>query len=437
MRRLLLILLLAGCSNEGTLGLPEAPVDLGPPDDPAAYVADLAYGRAVLERDLTSLSNDYAQRRLSRYGLAAVGWALLPERDVPSRPLTDADVAAALAGEPFPDGGELSALTPDQLPTSEEAWIELGRRVFFEYPLREEATYSALLTMEGALDEVGFLRDGEAWVGLRIFDDGDGLVVGNTCAQCHASADPETGELSARLANREMDVGAARLLAAGLTPGDLPPELDSTTAADWDRLGPGRTDVLPDNRFDPYAFPDMGGIADLPYLHHNGNWRHRGVATLAVRCETLFITSNSERTRIPRVLAWALAVYYRSLEAPPPLYAGDGIPPEAERGAEVFEEVGCDECHVPPLYTSDREVRVAEIGTDPLAGDSPSRRTGHYRIPSLRGVSHTAPYLHHGAFDDLEQMFEPGREVDEPGHTFGLDLEDADRAALIAFLRTL
>ncbi|MCP4873781.1 MAG: hypothetical protein GY898_34265 [Proteobacteria bacterium] len=420
-------------------GCPEPPIPEPDPlwpygDDPVEYVENVHYGRAVLERDLTDHDNSYASRRLDRYGLEGTGWSSLPVRDVPSRSLTDVDVAAAFAGEPFPNDARLTTLVPDELPTTTEAWVDLGRRVFFEYPLRQDSTYAALLTVEDGLDQAGFLRDGDTRVGLRVFENDDGdLVVGNTCAQCHASPDPRTGELSPTLANRQMDIGVARLLADGLTPGDLPPELDSTAAGDWDRLGPGRSDVLADGAFNPYAYPDLGGIADLPYLHHNANWFHRGTATLAVRCETLFITANNERTRIPRVLSWALAEYYRSLEAPPPLV--DEVSDLAAAGEALFLDSVCVDCHTPPLYTSEREVRVNEIGTDPSAGGSFARGTGNYRIPSLRGVGRTAPYLHHGAFDTLEAMFDPER--DEPGHEHGLDWSDADREALIAFLKTI
>lgn len=403
-------------------------------DDPVEYVQNVRYGRAVLERDLTDRENAYAVRRLALYGIEGEGWSALPERDVPSRPLTDADAAAALAGEPLPEAARFTTLVPDELPTTTAEWVALGERVFFEYPLRLDETYTALLTVDGGLDQAGFLRADGARVGLRVFQSADGdLAVGNSCAQCHASPDPRTGELSATLANRDMDIGAARLLADGLTPGDLPPELDSTAAGDWDRLGGGRSDVLADGQFNPYAFPDMGGLADLPYLHHNANWVHRGTATLAVRCETLFITANNERSRIPRVLSWALAEYYRSLEAPPPLE--DEVSPLAIEGEALFLDSVCVDCHTPPLYTSDRDVRVSEIGTDPSAGTSFARGTGSYRIPSLRGVGRTAPYLHHGAFETLEAMFDPDR--DEPGHEHGLDWSEEEREALIAFLNTI
>ncbi len=425
MRSLLLLSLLLGCDPAGD------PPDLA--DDAAAYVADPAYGRAILERDLVSTDNDYARQRLALYAVDD-GWGGLPERDPVARSLRIDDVERLLAGEdPDLDAFPASSFVPDALPEDDAAWIALGRRVFFEYPLRIDPTYTVLAGLEeGALDGVGFLRDGDAYVGLAVFRDGDRVRVGNTCAQCHAS--PDGDGFSGRLSNRGMDIGAARLRVMGLTPGDLPPEIESTAALDLDRLGPGRSDVLPDGAFNPYAYPDFGGLADVPFLHHTANWRHRGVATLAVRCETLFITSNSERTRIPRVLAWAFARYVRSLAPPDPLRTIDDAD-AFEAGRAVFEAEGCGDCHAPPLYTSDVEVAVDLVGTDALAGESEARGTGLYRIPSLRGVGRTAPYLHHGAFDTLEAMFDPERE--EPGHPWGLELDAGERALLLGFLERI
>ena len=421
-----IVLLLGGC-------LPPGPVDLT--DDPVAYIADAPYRRAILERDLTTTENRYASQRLERYGRGSVGWDVLPEFDPPSRPVTQADIDAAVAGDPL-TAGVTTTLVPDALPDSEAEWIALGRRVFFEYPLRADPTYAALMRRPGGLEDTGWLRDDDdSVVGLRVFlDDVGARRVGNTCAQCHASfgggAEPA---LDGVLSNRAMNVGAARLLVMGLTPGDLPPELESTNSGDLDRLGPGRGDVLSDGEFNPYAFPDFGGLGQLPFLHHNANWHHRQIATLAVRCETLFITASGDRHRIPRVLSWALAVWQRSLPPPAPLEQGN---PDAERGAAVFAEAACDSCHVPPLYTSDVAISVESIGTDPSAGLSPVRWSGNYRVPSLRGVGRAAPYLHDGHFPTLEEMFSSKRSPDE-GHRFGIDLDEADEAALLAFLRSI
>jgi len=414
------------------VGCPVGPEPLDLSDDPEAYIGDAAYRRAILERDLTDTTNTYAADRLANYGLGDEGWDALPAADWPSRPLFDADREALAGGEDL-EGGELTTLVPADLPETDEEWIALGRRVFFEYPLRPDPTYTALMEIEDGLEQTGWLRgEDDSWVGMRVFEDGDGLLrVGNTCAQCHASYEGrDEPALDGVLSNRAMDVGAARLLVMGLVPGDLPPEQESTSVGDLDRLGPGRGDVLSDGRFNPYAFPDFGGLGDMPLLHHNANWVHRGVATLAVRCETLFVTSSGRRTRIPRVLSWALAMWQRSLPPAEPL---DEPGPRFEEGEAVFAVLGCDDCHTPPLYTSARDVTVEEIGTDPSAGESPVRRSGHYRIPSLRGVGRAAPYLHDGSIESLDAFF--GDRGEDAGHPYGQGLSDDEREALLEFLR--
>jgi mono/diheme cytochrome c family protein len=412
------------------------PEDLS--DDPEAYINSAPYRRGILERDLLEVSSSYASDRLANYGRAALLWDLLPEWDPPSRPVRPADLEVFVAGD-FPEWGdeEASPLAPAEMPTSTEEWVALGRRVFFEYPLRLDSVTGALVSLEGALSDTGFLEEDGGFVGLRIFEQDSGsLGVGNSCAQCHAGRNPD-GSITGSVSNKAMDIGAVRLLVQGLTPGELPPELESTAIGDLDRLGPGRGDVQADGLFNPFGFPDLGGIGDMPLLHNNANWKQGGVATMAVRCETLFITASARRHRIPRVLSWALAEYYHSLPPPPPAFTGGDVPAEAARGAEVFDEEGCADCHVPPLYSSPDAVPASEIGTDPEATDSSVRGTGSYRVPSLRGVTWTGPYLHHGVVETLEDMLDPARLDEVPGHEFGHDLSAEDKAALIAFLGTL
>jgi len=412
------------------------PEDLS--DNPESYINSAPYRRGILERDLRETSSAYAQDRLNSYGRDGLPWDLLPEWDPPSRPVRPADLEVFVAGD-FPEWGDEAAegLAPDLLPSSQTEWIALGRRVFFEYPLRVDSVSGALVQIEDALNQTGFIQQDGAFIGLRLLKKNSGdLAVGNTCAQCHGGRDPD-GLVTGSLSNKDMDVGATLLLTRGLTPGQLPPELESTAVGDLDRLGAGRGDVQSDGVFNPFAFPDLGGIADMPSLHNNANWTQGGVATMAVRCETLFITSSGRRHRIPRVLAWALAEYYHSLPPPPPGLSGDDVPEEAARGAEVFTEEGCDGCHIPPHYSSSEPIPASQVGTDSAATDSRVRGTGLYRVPSLRGVAWTAPYLHHGVVLTLEDMLDPARLDEDPGHEFGQELEPSDKEALIAFLGTL
>src|SRR5262249_40406173 len=78
-----------------------------------------------------------------------------------------------------------------------------------------------------------------------------------------------------------------------------------------------------------------------------------------------------------------------------------------------------------------------------------------YRISDLRGLAFTAPYLHNDSVPTLEDLFSHADERPtifvrdgftvntfakgngNGGHEFGVDLSTDDKAALIAFLKTL
>ena len=139
------------------------------------------------------------------------------------------------------------------------------------------------------------------------------------------------------------------------------------------------------------------------------------------------------------------------MKPPPNPNADDAA---SDRGREIFAREGCEACHTPPLYTSNKLTPVegftvpAEhlvrygivnrvLGTDPELALHTRKGTGYYKVPSLKGVWYRGPVQHSGAAATLEEWFDPGRTARIPGHPFGLDLSPEDRRALIAFLRTL
>ena len=147
-----------------------------------------------------------------------------------------------------------------------------------------------------------------------------------------------------------------------------------------------------------------------------------------------------QQARPPAMVALGLALYLRSLAPPPPPVVGSG------RGQALFA-ARCQGCHAPPDYAGE-PVALSVIGTDLAAGRSRERGTLSYRTPTLRAVAARSALLHDGRLRDLQALFDPDRLRDSytgalhgdgpvPGHSYGLELPDADRAALIEFLQTL
>ena len=172
-------------------------------------------------------------------------------------------------------------------------------------------------------------------------------------------------------------------------------------------------------------------------------------------------------TRMPDEALYALALYIYSLKPPP---NPNPIDDAARAGQRVFGREGCGGCHTPPLYTNNKvtlasgftapknkpasiDLLPVSVATDPGLALSSRKGTGYYKVPSLKGLWYRGHYLHDGSVASLEEMFDPDRLNDShlpggysppgvqnnaiKGHEFGLRLSNADRTALIAFLRTL
>ena len=95
------------------------------------------------------------------------------------------------------------------------------------------------------------------------------------------------------------------------------------------------------------------------------------------------------------------------------------------RGRQLFEKAECTQCHQPPNFddqfvsveTTTLKVRYHNIGLYNLngRGDYPKENTGveeitanpadmgAFRVPSLRNVAVTEPYMHDGSVATLEE----------------------------------
>jgi len=238
--------------------------------------------------------------------------------------------------------------------------------------------------------------------------------LGITCALCHAAPLVAGRAFVDGRARRTLDYGLARVALAR----SLGRPLSDEAEARFSGWGRGRADVLEELSEVPIAIPRPVWSAGAALVDPGGHAAARRPTTSG--------------TRPPRVLAWALVAFLYALE-PPPASAPSPDATTLTRGRVLFEAHGRG-CHDGPAWSGD-PTSLARIETDPELARGRARGTGAYRPAPLLRVRDAAPYLHHGVVPDLASLLSPSRE--EPGHRFGTDLDETDRAALVAFLETL
>lgn len=116
-------------------------------------------------------------------------------------------------------------------------------------------------------------------------------------------------------------------------------------------------------------------------------------------------------------------------------------------GLAVFENK-CATCHPAPLFT-DHSFRNAGVKPTSLNDSGRAHITFNpddlykFRVPSLRNLSYTQPYLHDGRYATLDQVLDQMEKeiVDapnlDPAMKGGIKLTDQERTDLKAFLKTL
>lgn len=248
---------------------------------------------------------------------------------------------------------------------------------------------------------------------------------------------------------------------------------------------------------DAVAVPSLIGMEDIKYMDKTGLMRHDGPGDLMryaafnqgmdmLTCYNDFIPMGvNDYTELPKPEEWdhpfgyaafrysdaqlyALTQYIYSLEPPEnPNHFDEAL---LSRGEIIFKEQGCVTCHTPPLYTNNQltpalgfeppeehyekyDIFNVSVETDPTLAMKSRRGTGYYKIPSLRGLWYRGPYLHSGNLAHLEDLFDPARLQGDyvptgykpymvetmavKGHEFGMELNEEDKEALVAFLKTL
>lgn len=126
---------------------------------------------------------------------------------------------------------------------------------------------------------------------------------------------------------------------------------------------------------------------------------------------------------------------------------------QEKNGLAIFKGKGmCNNCHLMNTQLSDNvfrnnglDVNPKDAGLMKFTGLSSDR--GKFKVPTLRNIAKTAPYMHDSRFATLEEVVEfysekvqqssPNIDEHMPDYGSGLKLTKQDKADLVAFLHTL
>jgi CxxC motif-containing protein (DUF1111 family) len=136
-----------------------------------------------------------------------------------------------------------------------------------------------------------------------------------------------------------------------------------------------------------------------------------------------------------------LAFFLGNVAAPARATVGNA---QIASGEALFETIGCAKCHVPALAGLDgpvpaySDLLLHDVMVPSFRGMAePSADMGVYRTPPLWGLRDTAPYLHDGRAETIQDAIAVHASEAEGARQAFFALPQADREAVLAFLNDL
>lgn len=317
---------------------------------------------------------------------------------MPLQPLESAAEVSASTGQylqNLPQGLEVFFPVPENSPLT-AAKVELGRKLFFEKQLsRDRSTSCATCHLPE-----------------KAFTDGRPIAVGIDGARGRRNTPSLLNGVY--LSSMLRDGGAQSLEEQALRPMINPVEMDNTHAEIVRRLGTDKT--------------------------------------YSILFERAF---SSTEVTIERT-AEAIASFERTLLSADSKYdryvlSGDGdiLSDSAMRGLELVRgKARCQLCHERSLLTDGRFHNTGvswgkqplDLGRYEVTEWEPDM--GRFKTPSLRDVEYTAPYMHDGSIETLNEVVEFYSKGGNPNPFLDqaikpLDLTDQEKEDLVAFLKSL
>lgn len=215
----------------------------------------------------------------------------------------------------------------------------------------------------------------------------------------------------------------------------------------WD----GRAASLEEQCKGPIANPkEMSSTSDAHLAHHQCAQRVKEIPGYCALFKKVF---GHDEISIEDI-AKAIATFERTLlsgNSPYDRYqAGDktAMTKQQIRGLEIFKKASCANCHRGFNFSDDRFHNIG-IGMDAAEPDTGRYAVTHkesdwgaFKVPTLREVEHTAPYMHDGSLKTLEEVidyYDKGGIKNKNLHGLmrPLNMTTEQKQALLSFLKAL
>ena len=161
-----------------------------------------------------------------------------------------------------------------------------------------------------------------------------------------------------------------------------------------------------------------------------------------------------DRNLDAKAIAYSLAAFQRTLLSYESKYDGfvsgnkASFSVEELRGFELFnsDSLNCSTCHAGFNFTDYDYYNLGlyETYADEGRGrvTENSEDVGEFKVPTLRNIEYSAPYMHDGSIASLEEVIEfkmtGGKEhINKSDNFKKFSIDEADQKALLAFLKTL
>lgn len=168
--------------------------------------------------------------------------------------------------------------------------------------------------------------------------------------------------------------------------------------------------------------PDLHGVG------HSGPWSWNGkFKTLPEQVAASLHSTMAVNDPPPEKDVTNLVAFLKSLDHKIPPARGEGLAESSARGARVFDQAGCGNCHAPPFFT------IPELKDVGVFDEFDGYRD--FNPPSLLRVRNRSRYLHDGRAKTLRAVFSRHNPENKHGkaHTLSeLELED-----LVNYLNSL